>query len=57
MIHEVSMLAHAHPRSLVGCGVYSMVVWNILGGLDKFDAYSEAVELAGRSNGTLFAGA
>ncbi|ASJ07690.1 ADP-ribosylglycohydrolase [Thermococcus pacificus] len=46
MIHEVSMLTHAHPRSLVGCGIYSMVVWNILSGLDKFDAYSEAVELA-----------
>ena len=47
LIHEVSMLTHAHPRSLVGCDIYSMIIWNILDGLDKFDAYSRAVKLAG----------
>lgn len=46
LIHEVSMLTHAHPRSLVGCGIYSMVVWNILDGLDKLEAYSKAIALA-----------
>ncbi len=46
LIHEVSMLTHAHPRSLMGCGIYSMVIWNILDGLDKFKAYSEGIALA-----------
>jgi len=44
MIHDVSSVTHAHPRSLVGCGIYSILVWKILDGLDKLDAYSAAIE-------------
>ncbi|NJE60383.1 ADP-ribosylglycohydrolase family protein [Thermococcus sp. 21S7] len=43
LIHEVSMITHAHPRSLVGCGIYSLVVWNLLDGMDKFEAYYKAI--------------
>jgi len=46
IVHEVSMLTHAHPRSLVGCGVYSLVVWGILSGMGKFEAYEWAVDMA-----------
>jgi len=46
LIHEVSMITHAHSRSLVGCGIYSLVVWNILDGMDKFKAYHEAIRVS-----------
>lgn len=46
IIHEVSMITHAHPRSLIGCGIYSLIVWNILDGMDKFEAYREAIATA-----------
>ena len=32
MIHEVSALTHAHPRSLVGCGIYSLIAVQLLEG-------------------------
>lgn len=32
VIHEVSALTHAHPRSLVGCGIYSLIAVQLLGG-------------------------
>jgi len=43
LIHEVSMITHAHSRSLVGCGIYSLIVWKILDGMDKFEAYHEVI--------------
>ena len=46
IVHEISMLTHAHPRSLVGCGLYSLVVWGILSGMGKFEAYEWAIERA-----------
>ncbi|WP_232054789.1 ADP-ribosylglycohydrolase family protein [Thermococcus sp. 2319x1] len=46
LIHEVSMITHAHLRSLIGCGIYSLIVWNILDGMDKLEAYHEAIETA-----------
>lgn len=48
IIHEVSMITHAHPRSLIGCGIYSLIVWNILDGMDKLEAYHKAVSTAER---------
>lgn len=30
IIHEASMLTHAHKRSLIGCGIYSFVLWALL---------------------------
>ena len=32
VIHEVSALTHAHPRSLVGCGIYSLISVQLLEG-------------------------
>ncbi len=29
-IHRASALTHAHPRSCVGCGIYSFVLWELL---------------------------
>jgi len=46
LIHEVSMITHAHPRSLIGCGIYSLIIWNILKGMDKMEAYLEAIPTA-----------
>jgi len=46
LIQEVSMITHAHPRSLIGCGIYSLIIWNILSGMDKMEAYLEAITTA-----------
>ena len=32
VIHEVSALTHAHPRSIVGCGIYSLIAVQLLEG-------------------------
>lgn len=29
-IHRASALTHAHPRSCIGCGIYSFVLWELL---------------------------
>ncbi len=34
-IHEVSAITHAHPRSLIGCGIYSLLIKNLLSTGDK----------------------
>jgi len=46
LIHEVSRITHAHPRTLIGCGIYSLIVWNILSGMKKLKAYREAIAMA-----------
>lgn len=30
LIHSCSALTHAHPRSMLGCGIYSFVLWALL---------------------------
>lgn len=35
IVREGSVLTHAHLRSIYGCGIYSMVLWDILRGADK----------------------
>ena len=30
VVHNVSKLTHSHERSLVGCGIYSFVLWGVL---------------------------
>jgi ADP-ribosyl-[dinitrogen reductase] hydrolase len=42
-IHNVSAITHAHPRSKMGCGIYTFVVWNLLKGLPKVEAYKKGV--------------
>ncbi|MBN2036468.1 MAG: ADP-ribosylglycohydrolase family protein [Chitinispirillaceae bacterium] len=44
-IHELSAITHAHPRSLVGCGIYAMLVRELLTNNDK----SAAVRTAARN--------
>lgn len=29
-IHRASALTHAHPRSCMGCGIYSFIIWELL---------------------------
>lgn len=29
-LHRASALTHAHPRSCIGCGIYSFVLWELL---------------------------
>lgn len=47
-IHRASALTHAHPRSCIGCGIYSFVLWELFenstkqgirDGLKKAEAY------------------
>ena len=45
VIREGSIITHAHPRSIYGCGIYSMVLWDILRGADK-DKIPSAIENA-----------
>jgi len=51
-VHEVSAITHAHPRSLVGCGLYSIIVYYIIRGYDKYKAYDRMVEEAIRIYGS-----
>jgi len=51
-VHEVSAITHAHPRSLVGCGLYSIMVYYIIRGYDKHKAYDRMVEEANRIYGS-----
>ena len=30
LIHRASALTHAHPRSCIGCGIYTFVLWELL---------------------------
>ncbi len=42
-IHEISSITHAHPRSLIGCGLYSLIVKELLKTNDKTAALHKAV--------------
>jgi len=44
--HEVSSITHAHPRSLVGCGIYVLTVKHLLEEMDSREAYLEACRKA-----------
>lgn len=45
-IHEVSSITHAHPRALIGCGLYSLMIRELLKTNDKVAALHRAVALA-----------
>jgi ADP-ribosyl-[dinitrogen reductase] hydrolase len=45
-IHEISAITHAHPRTLVGCGIYSLLVRELLRSDDKTNALRVAVNQA-----------
>ncbi len=43
--HRVSSLTHRHPRSLIACGFYCLMVAELLKGSEPLDAYRRAVEI------------
>lgn len=45
IIHKASSLTHAHPRSIFGCGIYSMILWKLLEHPSK-DAIANEIESA-----------
>jgi ADP-ribosyl-[dinitrogen reductase] hydrolase len=45
-IHEISAITHAHPRSLVGCGIYAMLVRELISTSDKHAAFRTAIDNA-----------
>lgn len=45
-IHEVSSITHAHPRALIGCGIYSLLVRELISTDDKMAAFRNAAEAA-----------
>jgi ADP-ribosyl-[dinitrogen reductase] hydrolase len=44
--HEISAITHAHPRSKVGCGIYCLLVQELLATGDKELAYHNTVSKA-----------
>jgi ADP-ribosylglycohydrolase len=50
IINEVSSLTHSHIRSIIGCFIYTELVIDLIGGLDKWDSYQRMKE---RVNGFL----
>lgn len=45
-VHKVSSITHAHPRSQIGCGIYTFIVWKLLEGKSKLEAYLEGIKEA-----------
>ncbi len=46
-IHEISAITHAHPRSKIGCGIYSLFLRSLLESKDKTAALNAATTEAG----------
>ena len=42
-VHEISAITHAHPRAKLGCGIYSLLVRELLARKDKTEAYRASV--------------
>lgn len=45
-IHEISAITHAHPRSMMGCGIYSLLVRSLCVESDKQQAFSNTISIA-----------
>ena len=45
-IHNVSAITHAHPRSLIGCGIYCLLVKELLLNENKNEALRSAIDKA-----------
>jgi ADP-ribosylglycohydrolase len=45
-VHEISAITHAHPRSKIACGIYCLLVRELLRGTDKNQAFASAVKTA-----------
>lgn len=46
VIHNISSLTHAHPRSLIACGIYSFIAVQLLKGLSLYDAIFSGIDNA-----------
>lgn len=51
-IHEISAITHAHPRSKIGCGIYSLFIRTLLSSEDKENALLLATDEAKKYYGT-----
>lgn len=45
-VHNASRLTHAHPISLVGCGIYALIAVNLLAGMKPSEAVIDGYQLA-----------
>jgi ADP-ribosylglycohydrolase len=45
-IHDISGITHAHPRAKMGCGIYSLIIRELLFNPDLQSAYKNAVKSA-----------
>jgi ADP-ribosylglycohydrolase len=45
-VHEISSITHAHPRAQIGCGLYALLVRELVDCTDKRAAYAAAVKQA-----------
>jgi len=45
-VHCASAITHAHAISLVACGIYGLIVRNLLAGVEPVPAYKDACEAA-----------
>jgi ADP-ribosyl-[dinitrogen reductase] hydrolase len=45
-VHEISAITHAHPRAKIGCGIYSLLVRELLSGSDKKHAFESMIDQA-----------
>jgi len=48
MVHDISSITHAHPRSKIACGLYIIMLSELLSGKDRLAAYHSMVELGYR---------
>ena len=46
VVHEVSMLTHGHPRSMMACGIYVQIALHLLRGIDLSEAVREGIKQA-----------
>ena len=44
LVHKVSSLTHAHPRSLIACGIYTFIAFGLLKGKGVSDAVTEGID-------------
>jgi ADP-ribosylglycohydrolase len=45
-VHDISAITHAHPRAKLGCGIYSLLVRELMVNKDKTGAYRTSVTQA-----------
>jgi ADP-ribosylglycohydrolase len=51
IIHDISQITHAHPRAKMGCGIYALLIRELLAAGDKIIAYHRVMEIARRYYG------